>query len=406
MPLVVNQVRERPEWPVDLLDVSALVDRGWRPVPISQFLLKVHSRCNLACSYCYIYEGGDESWRTRPRTMSDETLRAAATRIGEHAVVHGLEQVEIVFHGGEPLLVGADFLGRAVDLLHAALPAGTALDASVQTNGTLLDEATLDALLPLDVRVGVSIDGTDSALRLYPDGKPSAHLVEEAVRRLAGPRYRSIYAGLLCVIDLDHDPLAVYERLCALRPPRLDFLLPHGDWSSRPPGRPDDLTAPFAEWLIRIFDRWYTNRGDRPGIRLFDEIIHLLLGGHSRTEAVGLSPAALLVIETDGALEQVDALRTGYPGAAETGLHVLRNTVDEALFHPGIAARQLGIDALADECRSCRFGRICGGGFYGHRYRAGTGFRHPSVYCADLFALIAHIKSTVAAEVRAHRRLV
>ena len=31
-----------------------------------QFLLKVHSRCNLACDYCYVYQHADQSWRTRP----------------------------------------------------------------------------------------------------------------------------------------------------------------------------------------------------------------------------------------------------------------------------------------------------------------------------------------------------
>ena len=38
---------------------------------------------------------------------------------------------------------------------------------------------------------------------------------------------------------------------------------------------------------------------------------------------------------------------------------------------------------------------ICGGGLYPHRYRAGSGFRHPSVYCADLLRLITHVRDRV-----------
>lgn len=400
MSLLVNHRGTTPEWPIDLLDVDVLLGTGWHPVPISQFLLKVQSRCNLACSYCYIYERGDESWRTRPRAMSDETLRAAASRIGKHATDHAIERVEVVFHGGEPLLVGMDLLRLAVGLLKDALPAGTSLEATVQTNGVLLDESTLDALGTLNIRVGVSVH---DKFRRYPDGRTSAPAVEAALRRLAEPKRRSIYAGLLCVIDLAENPLVTYERVCAFQPPRLDFLLPHGDWTNRPPGRPSNASTPYADWLIRIFDTWYTST-ERPGIRLFEEIIQLLLGGHSRTEAVGLSPVGLLVVETDGSLEQVDSLRSAYPGAPATGLHVAHDAIDDVLSHPGIVARQLGFDALADKCRSCRFGRICGGGFYGHRYRAGAGFRNPSVYCSDLFALIAHIRDTVAADVIAHRR--
>ena len=36
---------------------------------------------------------------------------------------------------------------------------------------------------------------------------------------------------------------------------------------------------------------------------------------------------------------------------------------------------------------------------YAHRYRQGDGFANPSVYCADLFRLISHIRSAVSAEV-------
>ena len=46
---------------------------------------------------------------------------------------------------------------------------------------------------------------------------------------------------------------------------------------------------------------------------------------------------------------------------------------------------------LADECRECPVGKVCGGGNYVHRYAPGSGFLHPSVYCADLERLIRHV---------------
>ncbi|MEU9838708.1 hypothetical protein AB0C69_05725, partial [Actinomadura sp. NPDC048032] len=36
-------------------------------LPFREFILKIHSRCNLACDYCYVYEMGDQSWRDQPR---------------------------------------------------------------------------------------------------------------------------------------------------------------------------------------------------------------------------------------------------------------------------------------------------------------------------------------------------
>jgi uncharacterized protein len=42
--------------------------------------------------------------------------------------------------------------------------------------------------------------------------------------------------------------------------------------------------------------------------------------------------------------------------------------------------------------------RVCGAGHYAHRYRPGTGFRNPSVYCADLRRLIGHVRDRMATD--------
>ena len=73
-----------PAWPASL-DVPALLEDGWRPSPFREFIVKVHSRCDLACDYCYVYELADQSWRDQPRAMSEETADTTARRIGEHA---------------------------------------------------------------------------------------------------------------------------------------------------------------------------------------------------------------------------------------------------------------------------------------------------------------------------------
>lgn len=128
--------------------------------------------------------------------------------------------------------------------------------------------------------------------------------------------------------------------------------------------------------------------------------MHLLLGGQSGTEAVGLTPTSLIVVETDGSIEQTDALKSVRQGAAGTGLHVVPDPFDAVLRLPSIAARQIGVDALAPICQSCLVRDVCGAGLYPHRYRPGTGFRNPSVYCADLYALILHIRDRLSTDLQ------
>jgi uncharacterized protein len=387
------------EWPVDGLDVDLLVAGGWRARPFEQFILKLHSRCNLACDYCYMYQLGDTTWRSQPSVMSSPVIKQASLRISEHVTRHQLATVEVGLHGGEPLLAGKAAIAEVATEVRRRLPSTTLARFAVQTNGVLLTEPLLDTLFELDVRVCVSIDGTQETHdrhRRYRGGRSSYAQVRQGIQRLARDRYRSLFAGLVSVIDLEEDPLATYEALLEFGPPRVDFLLPHANWTTLPP-RPAGEAAPYGRWLATVFDRWYDAPAQETEVRLFVEIINLILGGDSRTESVGLSPVTLITVNTDGSLEQVDTLRSAYPGAAATGLSVLTHTFDDVLRHPSVVARQLGMAALADTCQSCELRRVCGGGHYAHRYRQGAGFRNPSVYCPDLTVLINHIAARVRA---------
>lgn len=365
-------------------------------LPIRQFVIKVHSRCDLACDHCYVYEHADQSWRGRPKTISSDTITLVADRIAEHARAHALDEVHVVLHGGEPLLAGPARLAQIATALRTRLDGWCALDLRIHTNGMLLDDAFCDLFTAHRIVVGVSLDGDRAANdrhRRYADGRSSYPGALRAIERLR--RRPQLYGGLLCTIDVANDPIAVYEALVALRPPRIDFLLPHATWDT-PPARPSPTA--YADWLITIFDRWDAD-GRPVDVRLFDSIIRTLHGGTSLTEAIGLQPSTLIVIETDGSYELVDSLKVVADGAPATGYHVATHTLDEVAAHPGVRARQGGLDALSATCRACPVVRQCGGGLYTHRYRSGS-FDNPSVYCPDLFKLIGHVRERTT--MRAH----
>lgn len=367
---------------------------GHEPVPFRQFIVKVHSRCNLACSYCYVYEMADRGWADLPRRMDQAIARTVVDRIGEHVRTHDLPSVEVILHGGEPLLAGTEWLTDFAGSLYARVP--TQVNVGVQTNGTLLHPRMLQTLKELGIRVGVSLDGDAQATgrhRLYPSGRNSFDDVTDGLRLLGSSDFRDIYSGILCTIDVQNDPVDTYEALLTFRPPALDLLLPHAHWDRPPPG------TGYAGWLIAVFERWYSAPEEETRIRLFAEMIQLVLGNPGAVEGLGLQPSSLIVIETDGSIKQLDSLSSTYPGAADTGLHVTTDAFDAALDHPTTVARQIGVDALSAQCRACPVLGICGGGLYPHRYHSGAGFRHPSVYCADLMRLITHVSDRVLGDV-------
>lgn len=271
------------------------------------------------------------------------------------------------------------------------------LDLRIHTNGLQLSTRYLDLFDEYGVRVGISLDGDRAANdrhRRFADGRTSHPLVLAAVALLRSEPYRHLYQGLLCTVDVANDPVAVLDALVELEPPRVDFLLPHATWET-PPARPDGAPDAYARWLLRIFDHW--DRLGRPvPVRIFESLLSTLRGGPSLTESLGLAPTDLVVVETDGTLEQVDSLKSAFEGAAATGFNVFDHAFDQVAAHPGVRARQLGLAGVSDSCRRCPVVRSCGGGLYTHRYRDGNGFDNPSVYCTDLRELVDGVEGRTA----------
>lgn len=363
---------------------------------ITTFLVKIASRCNLACDYCYMYEHADQSWRGQPKQMSERHRRLLAVRIAEYCAANRLDRILVIFHGGEPLLVGPEPIVETLGWVRSAVPSGTKVDASVQTNGILLTDQTLELLARERVSVSVSIDGPQESHdlhRLNHQGRSTFRETLAGIERLE--RHPEIYAGLIAVIDPVTEPEGLFEFFSGLAPPRLDFLLPDANHLAPPTGR---QAAPdyYADWLIRAFDIWF-DRYPELRVRTFESLLDVVAGLPAETDAFGLGDVSLLTIETDGTYHDLDVLKVTAPGATETGLGLDDATIEEAAATPRIEAhrRLLRREGLSEECRACLIVDACGGGAVPHRYAA-DGFDHPTVYCREMKALITHARGRVA----------
>ena len=389
-------------WPYTL-DIDALLTAGWQPKPFREFILKIYSRCNLACDYCYMYTMADQSWRLQPLRMSVRTVDSTVMRIAEHCGTNKLQQISVILHGGEPLLAGTGFLRMLTERLNATLPPFTSARLSLQTNGLRLTGSNLDLLDELGIQVAVSLDGRaadHNRHRKFRNQKGSHAAVASGIERLSGAAYRHLFRGLLSTINLENDPIATYDALTAFEPPAIDFLLPHRNWSDvSTEVRNEFIDTPYADWLLPVFYKWYSSPRQKTHIRIFEAIINLSLGGTTLVDGLGLDPLNVIVVNTDGEILHSDFLQSTYQDAARTGFHVNTHSFDRVGLSPSIAARQLGATGLSSTCRLCRFQKICGGGQFAHRYRPGYGFDSPSVYCADLSRLIGHIYRRLSADV-------
>jgi uncharacterized protein len=68
-------------------------------------VLKVTERCNLNCTYCYYFNGNDQSFKSKPPLMTLEVLEKTLDFLAKGAEDLGIEKMDIIFHGGEPMLM-------------------------------------------------------------------------------------------------------------------------------------------------------------------------------------------------------------------------------------------------------------------------------------------------------------
>lgn len=381
------------------LDKQILPEDGAEPAPgINEAILKVHSRCNLDCDYCYVYNLGDNSWRDQPKVMSDETVDTFAERLAEYLHKTNPLSFQVTFHGGEPLLAEPDFYDRTVRNLRQAVGMRTVLQFTMQTNGTLLTDEYLKIFRKHRVFLGVSLDGPPEANkhRTNHAGKETHAETVEGIERMIGDhRYRHLFQGILSVVDIDNDPVETFNYLRTFSPPAIDFLLPHGNWKEPPKGLETlegRLEHPYARWLMPIFNAWFYDKSLFTRIRTFDSMIHLLSNGRSDVESIGgEGGSGLVVVETDGSYELVDTLKSTPGRVAKTGKNVFRHSIEEASAYMQKRAKQLGTAVLAHECESCPISSKCGGGYAPHRYSTEKGFDNRSVYCYDLADMLSSI---------------
>lgn len=174
-----------------------------------QLVLVLTHQCDLACTYCY---AGPKDARRMPRAVGERAIERALLAVPSGGTLH------LGLFGGEPLL--AWDLGRALIRYASARAAarGVRVEAALTSNGTHLDERTLDELLELDVQVTISMDGLPAvhdAVRPRRGGQPSSGAALAAIDRLVA---RGVPVKVISVVRPESlDELAAGARFLAAR---------------------------------------------------------------------------------------------------------------------------------------------------------------------------------------------
>ena len=156
---------------------------------INLIVKTVGNSCNIECSYCFEKIKNVKKSEIKPIDL-------------EKILDSILTTCSLVFHGGEPFLIGYKKFSELLDTVKKYYPKKI-ISVKIQTNGILLNDQWIDLIYKkykdLNIEIAISLDGTEemNAYRIDKKGENTFHSVINAFKLLN--KY-GISAGILSVI--------------------------------------------------------------------------------------------------------------------------------------------------------------------------------------------------------------
>jgi uncharacterized protein len=344
--------------------------------------------CNLACKYCYVVE-------KPPERMS----LALAERVISELLHYNdpAKPTKIIWHGGEPLLAGLDFLRSICTLIHEQYP-NHDVRHGIQTNGILLTDPWIDFFIAENFAVGVSLDGPremHDACRKTAGGQGS---FDQIFRNIMRARDRGLIIGALCVVTrntLGHEE----ELFNFFYHNKLDFmfhpLTPMNNAMN------DDLgitPEEFAQVSMRLFDLSFFQPEPRvTSVAPTLDYMKAVMMGCASGFCVFAESCAREYISVDpqGNIYVCDRF-AGNPEMSfgNIGKQSLVQILDSPVRQEFLKPRA----ELIPKCQQCKWVRLCNAGCSHEAYvRTGSIF-HPDAYCETYQCMFQYAYEVVSKE--------
>lgn len=361
---VIADLREKkmlvPDRRDDLAAYVSIFERGMSMYKIQHMYFIPTTGCNFRCKYCFVE---DEGRPFAPATMSIETARKGLelfAKLSEEA-----SKISLTFYGGEPLLNAevVYFAMRYVRELEQRGAFTQPVSMSLLTNGSLVDDNTVAALMETDTRVSVSIDGPQpyhDAARGDVNGQATYAAALAGFRKL---QEAQLFPGVSCTLsrsNIDHIEEIATFIATELKPGGMGFnvLLPRVN-ASNPAEVPHEYAASqlIAAFKILREHGIYEDRMMRR-VRPFTE------GHFHMKDCMGVG--GQIVLTPEGRLGPCQAflgLHEYFPlSVDELHARLPEVTSDDVYEPPLFDEWRHRFPANMEQCTDCFAISICGGG--------------------------------------------
>jgi uncharacterized protein len=337
--------------------------------------------CNINCSYCYLPRRSDRS------KLALDDLRRMFERVLLFPTIG--DRVTVVWHAGEPLVLGSDYYEAAFSCIRDLCPSSLTLDHAMQTNGTLLTEKWCEFFKRWDVGLGVSIDGPrhiHDASRKTRSGKGTYDKTVAGIQLLQRsdiPFY--VITVLTKAALLDPDGMFAFYNEFGIRDVGFNFEEQEGCHES------SSLNSPVhGEMALSFFARFselMTERAFPIAVREFEEAIASV--GFLQDEGPAsnqLTPFGIVTIDVNGNVFTFSPELAGY-ASRDFPTFAIGNIFEHSFDQLKSSAVLKKMTAQIDEgialCRaSCPYFRVCGGGAPSNKvFENGSFATTETMYC-------------------------
>ena len=311
------------------------------------------SCCNMHCDYCYYLS------KDHKHFMDTEILEKM---IRSYFASYPGPIYSLVWHGGEPTLLGLDFYKTAVALEKKYLPKGAVCWNNLQTNGTLLNEEWCHFLKEENFDVGISIDGSKTIHERYRHGGS----YEDIVRNIRMLQQMGKQPDLLCALteDAAANALKTYHALRDLKTGWIQFI-PVINRNNEEILKPSLTVETYGRFLVTVFEEWIRNDIDQLGIQFFMELLNILSGGQASLCYLSKTCGRALIVEYDGSIYSCDHFVDDGHRLGSLDERSLSEMIEDPIQLSFGAAKQ---ETLSEKCRRCPYLELCNGGCPKDRY--------------------------------------
>ena len=316
--------------------------------------------CNLDCSYCF-FLAKEELYPGSDFRMSESLL---GTYLSQLLRAHPDGEVVVALQGGEPTLMGAEFVRRTAQLARAVAGPQQQVLVTMQTNGTLLDDEWGRMLAEEEVLVGLSVDGPrelHDAYRVDKGGKPTFDRVMAGldVLRRHGVEWNALTT--VHAANGDHGR-EVYTFLRDDLGASFVQLIPIVERAGER-GVTDRSVGPdqYGRFLVEVFDEWVSHDVGDVFVQVFDTALAHWLGMHQTGMCVhARTCGSAVALEHNGDLYSCDHFvdpehLLGNIAAGRTLLEMVTSPQQKAFG-------RAKVDTLTRQCRECDVRFACHGG--------------------------------------------